>query len=165
MKIKQIPTMYRILDYLLTPVMYILGGCKMDSIQKTHGYHAKNINVILDNCKTIEITGDDTSRFKNSRGFINNRGYFHMPIFGGWKSYVILENTEFSNAWFVGWKTPSFYQVSRLKISTPLVKLLKGRKGDKSIFFGFDLNGNQIKLKKVADGTLGDNKFSNVPLY
>ena len=75
-------------------------------------------------------------------------------------------NTEFeNNKWYIGWKTENFCEVSRLGNSNKYIKVLTGRKGDKTCFFGLNENGHQVKLNIISDGILGDMKFTKVPLY
>jgi len=162
--IKKINLIYRIFDFLLIPLMYALGGFKKDIVQQTHGWHTVNIDPSkVELSKSIQIEGLDESKFNNYGGFLHHLGFFHIPIFGGWKNYVILECPE--SPWYVGWLSKGFSQIQCLLIVGDKVKVLTGREGNKTIFFGVDRNGKQVSIKKLDQGILGDGKYVSVPLY
>lgn len=165
MKIKETQFYFKIVDFLLTPIMFIIGGFKKENIQHHHGYHAVNFYGELDKYKVVELLADSPSKYGSSGGFLVHKGLFHMPIFGGWKNYVVLENMDFKDYWFIGWKTGGYFQYSTLSLKQPYVRLLKGRKGSKSYFFGLNSKGQQVKLGVVAHGVLGDKKYPHIPLY
>ena len=164
LKPKSIAPIYRVFDCILSPFMFLLGGLKMDSIQQTHGWHTLDVDPnVVDLKKSLTVIGSDASKFNNFGRIIDHLGVFHMPIFGGWKNYVILECKD--TFWYVGWLSKGFSQAHCLPIKGSKVKVLTGIKGNKTVFFGVDKNGNQVPIKKLAQGILGDGKYKSVPLY
>lgn len=80
----------------------------------------------------------------------------HIPILGGWRKYVVLESDELPELqWYVGWcSSPLGGQVSRVPIAHGKVRMLIG---DRPVyFFGLDLAGFQIPIRKVGEGAIGD---------
>lgn len=75
-----------------------------------------------------------------------------MPIFGGWRHYVVLEPCGNYTAWHVGWITEDSVGVTRLTLRGP-VRMLMGPK--MVTFFGINTEGRQISLAKVGEGTIG----------
>lgn len=164
MKPKEINVIYRVFDYVLLPFMVILGGFKKDVVQQTHAWHCKNIDPKkIDLTKSVEVKGSDSSKYENTGGIFKHLGLFHMPIFGGWKNYIVLESKE--SPWYVGWLSCEFSQLHCLPIKGNKVKVLTGKKGTKTLFFGVNQNVEQVIIKSVAEGKLGDGEFNKVPLY
>lgn len=172
--IKNTPFYFRVLDFFLWPFMWLLAGTKLELPQETHYWHIQKIdcNIIektLSSDLNIVLEGDDKSRFSMD---ISNFGLFHMPIFGGWKNYIILKAESFTHHWNIGWRiysnTPvaaSKCEIQKLPISSPFIKLLKGLPGQKVEFFAIDSDGSQAPLHLVGEGRLGDGKFRNVRLF
>lgn len=122
MNIKQIPFIYRVLDILLFPLMFLIAGFNKNDVQHTHGYHGMDFsNVILPKVGVVKTVGTDTSKHKNIGHFYSHWGFFHIPFLGGWKNYVVLENTDFDKFWFIGWKTEDFVQVNRLPLNRNMI--------------------------------------------
>ena len=167
MEVEGIPFFFRIFDFLLIPLMFFLSGFHFELPQETHKWHMQIANCsIVDESKGIKVIGDDKSRFSNSTP-LN-----HMPIFGGWKNYVILEASGYSNYWNVGWKLkyvdskrPDKCEIHKLRINSPYIKLLKGISDSEKVFFGLNEKGEYVKLKIVGNGVLGDGQFPKVRLF
>lgn len=163
-KIRDLNPIFKILDLLFVPIMFVLGGFKLQNLQKTHHWHGLDINPErIDLKKAVTIKGSDKSRFVNTGGVTKHFGTFHMPIFGGWKNYIVLECKE--NPWHVGWISNSFSQIHLLPIKGNKVRVLSGKEGTETSFFAVDEKGNQIEISQVDQGKLGDNKYSDIPLY
>lgn len=163
------PLYFRIFDFLLMPFMFALSGFKVNGIQNTHGWHTKDIpETSLESSKFLEVVGTDDSKYKNIGGVLKHFGLFHMPIFGGWTHYLVLENKDFNNLpWFIGWRIHSagVTQYSNLPIKKAKVRVLSGLKGNKVSFFGLTKEGKQVNLSLVDKGVIGDSKYADVPLY
>lgn len=87
---------------------------------------------------------------------------FHIPLFGGWKNYVVLQPADSDQGWHIGWLAHDVAGVSRIKVRGP-VRLLLGS-GNVS-FFGVNTEGEQIKLCKIAQGRIGDGStYAKTPL-
>lgn len=168
MKIRSVSIFFRTLDHVLIPLMWILSGGKNDSIQESHLWHMQAFDPqeVPENIG-IEIRGDDTSQFPNK-----SFGLLHVPLFGGWKKYVVLEAIGFSKYWHIGWKIlyknssqKPLCQMQKLRIYSPYIKVLKGIPDGKRIFFGINEKGEFIRLQKIGESELGDGQFRDVRLF
>lgn len=168
MKIDGVSFYFRFLDLLLFPLMWILSGFKLELPQETHPWHMQEIDEMqIPKDKLIEFIGNDNSKFSNK-----DKPFFHVPVLGGWRDYIVLEAENYGKYWRIGWilkyhnsnqKTDS--QIQKLKIKSPYIKLLSGIDDSKKYFFAVSENGNFADLKIVGSGTLGDGKFRNVRLF
>jgi hypothetical protein len=80
---------------------------------------------------------------------------FHLPIFGGWRQYIVLA-AEHHGKWHIGWSTPDQTAVSRLALNADEpVRMLLGP-GSVS-FFAITAEGFQIPLAMIGQGRIGDN--------
>lgn len=157
----------RFVDYLMVPVMFLLGGFKTDSLQETHPWHIwkgfSEADVQLD--QGVTVVGSDSNTFSRRYGFL-----FHAPVIGGWKNYTVLSPIHDSGIFHIGWlgyKSEKLigFGMSRLPIKNGAIRVLDGPPGYKTIFIAVDENGRQITLKKVGSGKLGDNKFKEARLF
>src|SRR5262245_52424890 len=99
-RIQPISPVLRAVDYVLTPAMFVVAGCRLDSIQETHFWHCQKVDQsTLDVAHVVRIIGDDSSRFSNR---LFPFPLFHSPIFGGWRNYVVFE-VESMVPWHIGW--------------------------------------------------------------
>lgn len=168
MKIKKVPLCFRFLDYLLFPFMWIICGFNFELPQETHRWHMMNFpNIDVPKNKSVVIKGDDNSKY-SAKGF----PFFHMPIFGGWKNYVILEAKDFGKFWNVGWvvrfndhSRQDRYQVQASRIYGSNIKLLKGINDSDKIFFAIGKNGGFADIKLIDEGRLGNGKYRSVRLF
>lgn len=160
----------KLFDALLHPIMWLLGGFTKDSIQRTHFWNIAKFPNEIEEGIGLQVAGKEKSVIRQ-----NNWGVFHMPIFGGWKHYIILERADGSTEpWNIGWeykkrvgsKESTQRKIMREVSVIPLekqVKVLSGPGHKRVTFFGINLEGEQIKLKQVATGVNGDMKFKNTP--
>ncbi|MFZ3301804.1 MAG: hypothetical protein WA152_03775 [Microgenomates group bacterium] len=147
---------YTFLDLFLRPLMYLLQGNFSEIPQETHPWHVKRFTWKE---KGVLIEGNDReSRFGQS-GLPKRFGLFHMPILGGLKKYVILENKNYINYWNVGWND----QIQKLKIYDNRIKLLVGKEDFDA--FGLSDNKTEVNLKIIDFGKIGDSKYKNVRLF
>lgn len=162
------PFFLRVLDFVLHPIMWILSGCKKDSVQETHPWHIQTFPCedIPDNAG-IEVAGEDRSPFTHFSYGLN-----HMPLFGGWEKQVVFETQEYRDYWYIGWKVffkdkhkKPLCQIQKLKIYAPSIKVLVGINDSKKIFFGLNKNGEVMQLKRIGNGVLGDKKYQNTRLF
>jgi hypothetical protein len=144
---------FRILDVLLYPFMWILGGLVFP-VQETHDWHAKEWHWKKRPGLLVKGT-DNKAVFGHDSPF----GLFHMPIVGGLTKYVVIEANGFDNFWYVGWSG----NIHSLKIKQNRIKLLVGKNGFEG--YGLGDNGHELKLKAVGFGTLGDGKFKGTRLF
>lgn len=147
---------YMLLDLFLRPVMYLLQGNITESPQETHPWHVKRF---VWKTKGIIIKGNDHESKFGQSGLPKRFGLFHMPILGGLKKYVILENNNYINYWNVGWND----QIQKLKIYDNRIKLLVGK--EDFIAFGLSDDKTQVNLKIIDFGKIGDGKYKNVRLF
>lgn len=152
----------RFADWLMTPIMYLLSGTLKESPQRTHAWNNMRLSkrdasiINLDRCVWCDRTPSASPRF-----FLG-LPLFHMPVFGGWKEYVVLEPWGNHGAWHIGWITETSIGVSRLTLHGPVRMLLGSTEG---AFFGISAEGKQIPLTKVGVGTIGSGYLrTDIPL-
>ena len=135
-------------DKLMTPIMYLLSGTFSESPQQTHIWNNK------------KLSPREISHLKEE-GMVSHQGdpltaldfRFHMPILDGWKNYVVLKPVG-TSCWHVGWLTDtSLGGISQIPLGCP-VRVLIGPSPVK--WFGVDLNGEQIPIREIATGRIGD---------
>lgn len=145
--------MFRILDILLLPFMWILGGFVFP-VQETHAWHVKRHN--WKNAKGLVIKEKDKkAKFGHEAPF----GLFHMSIFGGLTKYVVIEAKGYKNYWNIGWEN----NIQVLPIKQNRIAMLVGKNG--FVAYGLGDNGKILNLKVVGYGNLGDFKYKNVRLF
>ena len=135
--------------------MYFLGGFKFP-VQETHPWHVKKYKW---KTSSLLIKGDDIKSKFGQSGISKYLGLFHMPIFGGLKKYIVLENRNYKNYWNIGWN--SYIQI--LKIYDSKIKLLSGK--EDFIAHALSDNKNEVELKVVDFGTIGDGKYKKIRLF
>ncbi len=144
---------FRILDYILYPLMIFLGGFIFPA-QESHPWNVKKWGWSERN--GLQIKGmDKKAKFDHSAPF----GLYHMPIFGGLTKYVVIEAFGFDKYWYVGWTN----NIQSLKIKQNRIKLLTTKKGFTA--YGLGDNGKSLKLKIVGYGELGDHKYNGLRLF
>lgn len=152
MKVPKLNLIFRLFDFLLWPFMFLLGGFRFP-IQETHPWHVRKWN--WKNKGLIVNKKDIKARFGHEAPF----GLFHMPIFGGLTSYVVIKAMGFDNYWNVGWE--GF--IHNLPIKQNKIALLVSKGG--LVAYGLGDNGRNLQLKIVGFGELGDNKYNNLRLF
>ncbi len=152
MKVPKVNIIFRILDLLLSPIMWILGGFVFP-LQESHPWNVKKWKW---KGNGLVIPGTDK---KAKFGHKNVLGFYHMPILGGLTKYVVIEAEGFDKQWFVGWKG----QIQSLPIKQNRIKLLVGKDGFQA--YGLGDNGTNLKLKIVGFGEVGDSKYNGLRLF
>ena len=106
----------------------------------------------------ITVAGD-SSAFRRWWGPLP---IFHIPLFGGWSKFVVLETTQ-NELWYIGWLTGDTLGVSKIPLTGP-VRVLVGSLPAQ--FFALRLaDGVQLELKSTGHGRVGTaGEFSKVPL-
>lgn len=139
-------------DYLMMPLMYVLQGNFRESPQRTHRWN--NIHLaaqelhFLEDEQMVSVKEDETASAR-WRAFLP---IFHIPLFGGWKQFVVLEPTSPQDIWFVGWVAGDVAGVSTIPLTGP-VRVLRGASPVQ--FFGINEHGNQIDMVKSGEGEVG----------
>lgn len=155
MDVHKLNFIFRFFDFLLWPCMWILGGFVFP-VQETHPWHVKKWNW---KSVGVNILGNDSRALFGQSGISKYFGIYHMPIFGGLKKYVVLENNNFKKYWNIGWNG----RIQILKIYEPKIALLAGKEGYKA--FAISDDSNETKLKIIAFGELGDGKYNSIRLF
>ena len=146
---------------LLNPVMRLLAGKDgySESPQQTHPWNHASFDIsltsLLDPAQMVRCAGITTA--KPSHWYGINR--CHMPIFGGWENYVVLEQLGVA-VWYVGWITPTNVGVSRVPLYGP-VRMLIGPQ-DVSFFALDKLNKRQRKIHNIGQGKIGQGGISSM---
>jgi hypothetical protein len=152
----------RLADTLMTPIMYVLQGTLKEVPQRTHRWNNHKLDEFelsrVDFSKTISFPGV-TSR-KRWFSFIP---IFHMPVFGGWKKFVVLVPVDPHKTWHVGWLPDDDKAGVSLVPVTGWVRVLIG--SDPVRFFGFNEHGLQVELVCLGEGHIGKaDIYAKVPL-
>ncbi|MFZ1250454.1 MAG: hypothetical protein WAR37_03370 [Candidatus Microsaccharimonas sp.] len=165
--IPKTPLFYRFLDYLLIPVMFILGGFKMASLQETHPWHSWRIFSVedVDKSKAVVTKGTDSKSYSKHFLFL-----FHAPLFGGWKNYSVYTPMQSIQHFHIGWivyKQGVVIEkgIHKLLIKNGAIRTLDGPLSYETVFFAINENGKQIALRKKDSGQLGDGRFSEFRLF
>ncbi len=151
-----------LLDYLMLPIMYILQWNFFETPQRTHFWNNTKLAILgthaLDSTSMISVPGDSTA----TQRWLGYVPIFHMPIFGGWKEYVVIAPHVDQDVWFVGWLVGDTAGISRVTLRSP-VRLLLG--SSPAHFFGLNEHGEQIVIREIGRGTIGKRgQFSKYPL-
>lgn len=155
MEVPKLNIVFRLLDYLLMPIMWCLGGFVLP-IQETHPWYVKKWEF---RGEALHILGKDNMAMFGQSGISKYLGLYHMPIFGGLRKYVVLENKNYRKYWNIGWNG----HIQILKIYKPKIALLVGKEGYNT--FAISDDSNETKLKVVGSGELGDGKYKGVKLF
>ncbi len=144
------------------PLMYLLQGNISESPQRTHRWnnlHLKNMQITDLHADKIEIVPGVPHAHKRWLGPIP---LFHMPIFGGWKKFVVLQPKQEITEWYVGWIAFDVLGVSKVPLSGPVRLGIGPRQAQ---FFGVTPAGEQIDIDVVGEGFIGlAGDFSKIPL-
>lgn len=153
----------RIADYCMVPLMYLVSGTLSESPQKTHKWNNKKLTHAdvrhLSFLQMVQSVGVPASQ-----RWFGKIPLFHMPIFGGWKRYVLLSPIAERNiVWHVGWIAGDVIGVSRISCTGP-VRVLIGP--SVVAHFGLDTDGRQVPVVKIGEGSIGDGSpFGRFPLF
>lgn len=154
----------RVADVAMLPIMYLLSGTWRESPQQTHFWNNVKIKcgeaARLDTNVMVVCAGVAASPPRRWRIL----PMLHMPIFGGWRDYVVLEpDMEFPPLWHIGWVAEHAIGVSRITMSTSKVRVLLGP--EKVWFFCLSASGEQLPLRKIGEGRIGSGgPYVHIPL-
>lgn len=160
--VKQQGTIGFVADMLMLPFMYLLQGTIAEVPQRTHRWnnlHLRNLEIDhLEADKIVIVPGDSRAK----RRWLGPIPLFHMPILGGWDTFVVLEPQDYRGEWFVGWVAFDVLGMSKIPLAGPVRLGIGPRQAQ---FFGVDTEGNQIALTKVGEGCIGKaGQFARIPL-
>lgn len=160
--VSPLPRWARTLDTLMIPLMYLLAGTFKDAPQQTHRWNNKKLAL-------EEVTWLDPEHVVHHPGIPDEKApwlfrylpLFHIPIFGGWKQYLVISPTS-TREWRIGWITDHVCGVTRLSLKGPVRVLL----GPSPVqFFGMDMDGRQITVREIGRGRVGQpSEYRKVPL-
>lgn len=149
-------------DILMVPIMYLISGTLKEVPQRGHGWNNMNLSVDavknLDRSIMVHCSNADDEVAISRWLFL-----FHMPIFGGWRNYVVLEPGKQSSGWYVGYICKDgVIGISRIKLSGKVRMLV----GFGASFFGIDADSyKQIPIKKIGMDRIGNgSEFSREKL-
>ncbi|MEK7567807.1 MAG: hypothetical protein AAB513_02715 [Patescibacteria group bacterium] len=147
-------------DELFEPLMRLGSLAWDEEPQRTHRYNNHHLNpadsVYLNQSMMVRGNGDPKTRRLPI-------ALAHMPIFGGWKKYAVLEPVDKNTGeWYVGWTGKGFFGISRIPINGR-VRLLEGP--GPVLWFGTNAQGEQVQIRQIGNGQIGDGgQFSQLPL-
>ena len=162
-----LPWYTRVYDILMLPVMFVLRGCVLDSLQATHVWHVQPIDPgDIDQKLAVRGENGDRSRFDGRFSFL-----FHAPILGGWKKFSVYEVDEASAPFHIGWINKNLRTgavesaIHKLPITKTRIRMLDGTPSFQTSFFAVDSAGKQIPLRCVGHGKLGDGQYLSIRLF
>ncbi|NTW13808.1 MAG: hypothetical protein HGA31_02125 [Candidatus Moranbacteria bacterium] len=147
-------------DLLMLPLMYLVSGTFRESPQWTHQWN--NVHILPEAFRNLDhemaVETDPIPDALPGRTGVR----FHIPVFGGWRDYVVLA-PERETRWRIGWQTGPGGGASQIPLSGP-VRMLRGP--GPATFFGIDAKtGEQITIRIIGKGRIGDGgEFSKVKL-
>ena len=148
-------------DALMLPFMLILGGSAFDAPQRTHKWNNRKLTTKEEAAINTFLTKTFKGRSKASPRFISKLPIFHMPIFGGWREYVVLSCDV--HTWYIGWKADDVSGISRVPL-TESVRVLIGP-GEVSFFAVDAFSYEQAPIHHIGNGTIGtQSDYSRLPL-
>jgi hypothetical protein len=165
-KIRPLGIFEKILDVLFLPIMYMimwLSGIFDECPQMTHYWNNLKLSRSLAPDKSLICLVKGIPGKVRKQGNIFMNALFHIPFLGGGKNYVVISPINIpEGGWYAGWHNEHVHGVSRILVNTP-VRLLIGQ--DDCNFMGFDSKGNQILVRVVYEGKIGDGgPFRKFPL-
>ena len=145
-------------DILMSPLMYVLSGVWLsrscERPQRTHRWNCVRLSSHdvdeLDDFDMVHRAGDRSARPRTFFGL----PLFHMPLFGGWKNYVVLYAPSCVDDWYVGWITCDSVGISRIPLYMGVRMLI----GPHPVsFFGVSVaDGRQVRVQQAGEGRIGD---------
>lgn len=157
----------RIGDVLMIPIMWLLAGFHPHKIQETHRWHTWRhlTSNDIDKKKALLLKKKDGTGVSKRLWF-----WFHVPILGGWKKYIVVGPKKNVASFRIGWaieNNGTFEEIAihKLPIYNNAVRLLYGPSNNTVVFFAIDAEGKQIDITQKGSGTLGDNKYPGVRLF
>lgn len=163
--ITPLPWTIRLIDWMLRPLMRFIAGphAWFEEPQQTHFWNNQKLDTLPDSWVSsylLRVPGDSTATPRWIFGFVP---LFHIPIFGGWKRYVVLEPIDYIGGWHPGWVAVDVIGCSRISVRGP-VRLLQCP--NPTEFFGVASDGGlPVTLRIIGFGTIGDGgPYSRLPL-
>lgn len=149
-----------IADALLSPLMFLGSGMRailnFETPQRTHAWNYTLVtNEDVDHLNLTSMIHESGMEEEGDPQF---KGHRHLPLLGGWRNYIVLDNPSYHAGWFVGWISQKHVGVSRVPIFKRSVRMLIGP--EPVSFFAVRLcDGAQMKLWRAGRGRIGDGSF------
>lgn len=172
MKPKPLAFCWRVIDFIMFPLMKLISLAPFERPQESHAWHAQKIGEddiqTLDINKCVQIQGDEISSIKDGSGPL-----FHIPLIGGWKNYFVLEVEDKNVPWYVGWVVRDTVsqkvlrsEIHKMPLNDDSVRLLVGTRERITTFFGVNADGKQLSVKNIGFGKMGDGSiYGKVRLF
>jgi hypothetical protein len=152
----------KIADMMMNPFMILISGTLAEHPQLTHRWNNKKLSredvLHLNSDEQVHCDGIPSS----SERFIAGVPFFHIPVLGGWKDYVVL-TTNNLDPWHIGWITEDVQGISNI----PNCGAARALLGPKSVsFFGVNAEGKQVPITEIGRGRIGDGgPYRKIPLF
>ncbi len=156
------PSWKRRLDCACEPVMAWAQEYVKEATQETHFWNNRRLRpgelLGLEDMMVVNIDGDPAALRR--LGWWDWR--FHIPRWGGWREYVVLQPELSDSVWYPGWLWGESAGGISLKPLMGPVRLLRGP-GAVS-FFGVDAMGYQVPLRNIGYGRIGETPLGHAPI-
>lgn len=154
----------RLGDWLMHPAMRFVSGTLREGTQQTHRWNNEYLTeediTYLDHSMIVSAQGDPAATKRWLLGVIP---LFHMPIFGGWRQYRVVEPVDYNGVWYIGWIPKDAPPGLSLLPTEGGVRVLEGPGPCR--WFGVTKDGTQIALCEVGVGHTGKGgPFAHIPL-
>lgn len=159
----------RIATMFLTPLMKFLAGTN-ERAQETHPWNVKDYKPqSLNKDFLVAVSGTYSGWINAITPYVPSwlsATLAHAPIVGGWRDYVVLEaQNNVGGDWHIGWRTGGTTNISTIPLSEARVRMLTGPEGNTTQFFAVSASGEQLPLREVGRGSIGDGgEFKNIRL-
>lgn len=164
MAVKLVPEgkIARTCDTLMRPFMYVVSGTCWEAPQGTHAWNWHKITHAEAGALSTAMMVTSPGRHGECGRHHRLISRYHMPVFGGWRRYIVLEPVTHSRPWYVGWITTDQAGVSRIPIAER-VRVLEGPEPTR--WFGLDDCGSQVVIWECGKGKIGEGgPFVRIPL-
>ncbi len=161
MNIQPLRPWEKLLDIILIPIMRLVSGAPAEEPQRSHVWNVKTLTPrdVENLDKSLMVTNSGMSRGVQRSKIIPRH---HIPIFGGWKNYIVISPKNPEAGWFIGWNTHKVTEHSRIELRTPVRMLVAPEQVQ---FFAFSISGEQIRIEQIGEGVVGDkSQYSKLPL-
>lgn len=155
----------RLADRLMTPLMYLVQGNFREVPQRTHRWNNHKFSrfyqrrLIESFGRLLTFSGEPNATAR----WLGPIPLFHMPIFGGWKKFVVLKPVSETGDWHICWYPKDDVPGVSLVPIKGSVRVMIG--ASEVSFIGLKPDGRAVVLECIGEGYISQaGEFSDVLL-